>query len=106
MPDQGHGSLAPLPLDDWTAHLRPCLHYQQRGFTLDRQDRHIATVLTGIKRKHTRPPVHKEAIQRDDILAMVATLPYDLRGLRDRAMLLPGYAGGLRRSEIVSLDVH
>lgn len=81
-------------------------HYQQRGFTLDRQDRHIATVLAGIKRKHARPPVQKEAILRDDILAMVATLPYDLRGLRDRAMLLLGYAGGLRRSEIVSLDVH
>lgn len=29
---------------------------------------------------------------------------FDLRGLRDRAILLLGYAGGLRRSEIVSLD--
>ncbi|MDC0116199.1 integrase, partial [Octadecabacter sp.] len=79
-------------------------HYQQRGFTLDRTDRHIATVLAGIKRKHARPPVQKEAILRDDILAMVATLPHDLRGLRDRVILLLGYAGGLRRSEIVSLD--
>jgi integrase len=79
-------------------------HYQQRGFALDRKDRHIATVLAGIKRKHARPPVQKEAILRDDILAMVATLPYDLRGLRDRSILLLGYAGGLRRSEIVSLD--
>ena len=33
-------------------------------------------------------------------------MPFDLRGLRDRAILLIGYAGGLRRSEIVSLDVH
>lgn len=78
----------------------------QRGFTLDRKNRHIATVLAGIKRKHARPPVQKEAILRDDILAMVATLPYDLRGLRDRTILLIGYAGGLRRSEIVGLDVH
>ncbi len=77
----------------------------QRGFTLDRKNRHIATVLAGIKRKHARPPVQKEAILPEDILAMVATLPYDLRGLRDRAILLLGYAGGLRRSEIVSLDV-
>ena len=77
----------------------------QRGFTLDRKDRHIATVLAGIKRKHARPPVQKEAILPEDILAMVATLPFDLRGLRDRAILLLGYAGGLRRSEIVSLDV-
>jgi integrase len=37
---------------------------------------------------------------------MVATLPHDLRGLRDRAILLLGYAGGLRRSEIVGLDVN
>ncbi|MDF3416693.1 tyrosine-type recombinase/integrase [Sulfitobacter sp. M57] len=80
-------------------------HYQRRGFILDRKNRHIATVLAGIKRKHARPPVQKEAILRDDILAMVAALPYDLRGLRDRAILLIGYAGGLRRSEIVSLDV-
>ncbi len=76
----------------------------QRGFTLDRKDRHIATVLAGIKRKHARPPVQKEAILPEDILAMVATLPFDLRGLRDRAILLLGYAGGLRRSEIVGLD--
>ena len=81
-------------------------NFAQRGFSLDRKNRHIATVLAGIKRKHARPPVQKEAIRRDDILAMVATLPYDLRGLRDRAILLLGYAGGLRRSEIVSLDAH
>lgn len=78
----------------------------QRGFTLDRKNRHIATVLAGIKRKQARPPVQKAAILAEDILAMVATLPFDLRGLRDRAILLLGYAGGLRRSEIVSLDAH
>jgi integrase len=80
--------------------------YAQRGFTLDRKNRHIATVLAGIKRRHARPPLQKEAILAEDILAMVAALPFDLRGLRDRAILLLGYAGGLRRSEIVSLDVH
>lgn len=80
-------------------------NYAQRGMVLDRKDRHIATVLAGIKRKHARPPVQKEAILPEDILAMVATLSFDLRGLRDRAILLLGYAGGLRRSEIVSLDV-
>ena len=49
--------------------------------------------------------MQKEAILGDDILAMIATLPHDLHGLRDRAILLLGYAGGLRRSEIVSIDV-
>jgi len=79
-------------------------NYAQRGFSLDRRNRHIATVLAGIKRRHARPPVQKEAILAENIIAMVATLSYDLRGLRDRAILLLGYAGGLRRSEIVSLD--
>jgi integrase len=37
---------------------------------------------------------------------MASSLSYDLRGLRDRTILLLGYAGGLRRSEIVSLDVN
>ncbi|WP_342455928.1 tyrosine-type recombinase/integrase [Phaeobacter gallaeciensis] len=81
-------------------------NYAQRGFTLDRKNRHIATVLAGIKRKHARPPVQKEAILAEDIVAMVCTLCYDLRGLRDRAILLLGYAGSLRRSEILNLDVH
>lgn len=73
-----------------TAPFWPCIawYYQQSGFTFDRQDRYIATVLAGIKRKHARPPEQKEAILRSDILAMVATLPYNLRGLRNRAMLL------------------
>jgi integrase len=78
--------------------------YAQRGQHLDRKDRHISTVLAGIRRKHARPPVQKEAILPEDIRDMLATLPHDLRGLRDRAILLIGFAGGLRRSEIVSLD--
>ena len=78
--------------------------YAQRGQPLDRKDRHIATVLAGIRRRHARPPAQKEAILPDDLRAMLATLPHDLRGLRDRAILLMGFAGGLRRSEIVCLD--
>jgi integrase len=53
---------------------------------------------------HARPPAQKEAILPEDLRDMLATLPHDLRGLRDRAILLIGFAGGLRRSEIVSLD--
>ena len=78
--------------------------YAQRGERLDRQDRHVATVLAGIRRKHARPPAQKEAILPEDLCDMLATLPHDLRGLRDRAILLIGFAGGLRRSEIVALD--
>ncbi len=81
-----------------------CWHYRQRGERLDVGDRHIFTVLAGIRRAHGRPPAQKEAIFADELLAMLATLEMDLRGIRDRAILAIGFAGGLRRSEIVGLD--
>ena len=81
-------------------------NYTQRGQMLDRKDRHIATVLAGIRNTHAAPPRQKEAVLRDDLVAMLETLDRGtLRGLRDRAMLLLGFAGGLRRSEIVGLDL-
>mgnify|MGYP001025082039 CR=1 FL=1 len=80
-------------------------NYTQRGQPLDRKDRHIATVMAGIRNKHAAPPRQKEAILPEDLIAMLETLDRgSLRGLRDRAMLLLGFAGGLRRSEITGLD--
>lgn len=81
-----------------------CAAYRSAGTPLDRGDRHIASVMAGIRRIHARPPRQKEAVLGEDLLAMLATLPVDLRGIRDRAILLIGFAGALRRSEIVGLD--
>ncbi|MDF2117581.1 tyrosine-type recombinase/integrase [Roseiarcaceae bacterium H3SJ34-1] len=81
-------------------------HFRQRGETFDRGDRHVASVMAGIRNSHGRPPLQKEAVLPENIRAMLETLDRgDLRGLRDRAILLVGFAGGLRRSEIVGLDV-
>ncbi|MGB3390287.1 MAG: site-specific integrase, partial [Pseudaminobacter sp.] len=80
-------------------------NYAQRGQPLDLRDRHIATVMAGIRNTHAAPPRQKEAVLPEDLVAMLETLDRgSLRGLRDRAMLLIGFAGGLRRSEIVGLD--
>lgn len=80
-------------------------NYVQRGQPLDRKDRHIATVLAGIRNTHSALPRQKEAVLPEDLIAMLETLDRGtLRGLRDRAMLLIGFGGGLRRSEIVGLD--
>ncbi len=80
-------------------------NYAQRGQPLDRKDRHIATVMAGIRNKHAAPPRQKEAVLPEDLIAMLETLDRGtLRGLRDRAMLLLGFAGGLRRSEVVGFD--
>lgn len=78
----------------------------QRGMTLDRKDRAIATVMAGIRNKHAAPPRQKEALLPEDLIAMLETLDRGtLRGMRDRAMLLIGFAGGLRRSEVTGLDL-
>ncbi|WLS00845.1 tyrosine-type recombinase/integrase [Shinella sumterensis] len=78
----------------------------QRGMPLDRKDRAIATVMAGIRNRHAAPPRQKEAILPEDLIAMLETLDRgSLRGIRDRAMLLIGFAGGLRRSEITGLDL-
>ena len=80
--------------------------YTQRGLSFDRRDRHVATVLAGIRNSHAAPPRQKEAILPEDLLAMLETCDRGtLRGMRDRAMLLIGFAGGLRRSEITGLDL-
>lgn len=80
--------------------------YALRGLRLDRRDRHIAEVLAGIRRTHAAPPRQKAAIGPGELIAMLDTCDRgQLAGLRDRAMLLLGFAGGLRRSEITGLDL-
>ncbi len=98
----GRGPLSVASLERRLAGI--CWRYRQLGAPLDTGDRHISTVLAGIRRAHGRPPLQKEAIFADELLAMLATLDMDLRGIRDRAILAIGFAGGLRRSEIVGLD--
>ncbi|KWV47964.1 hypothetical protein AS026_12915 [Rhizobium altiplani] len=62
--------------------------------------------MAGIRNTHAAPPRQKEAVLPEDLLAMLDTLDRaTLRGLHDRAMLLISFAGGLRRLEIVGLDL-
>ena len=54
---------------------------------------------------HGNLPKSAKPITRDILLRLVASAGPGLRGLRDRALLLLGWAsGGRRRAEIVSLD--
>src|ERR1035437_1037313 len=47
----------------------------------------------------------KEPLLTADIREMLDSLDDDLQGCRDRALLLAGFAGGFRRSELAALDV-
>ena len=76
------------------------------GHVLDRRHPAIARVRAGIARLHARPLVRARALGLDELARIVAPLESgDLRALRDRALLLVGFFGALRRSELVALDV-
>lgn len=62
-------------------------------------------VLAGIRRSIGTSVTSKAPITVKAARAMLEEMPEDLRGLRDRALLLIGFAGALRRSELVALDV-
>ncbi len=59
----------------------------------------------GIRRAKGIATAKKAALSVTDLRGMLATLPDSLLGLRDRALLLVGFAGGFRRSELVALTV-
>ncbi|MGA8690079.1 MAG: site-specific integrase, partial [Methyloceanibacter sp.] len=65
----------------------------------------IKAVLSGIKRSIGTAVTRKAPATAEAIRAMLEEMPSDLGGLRDRALLLLGFAGALRRSELVALDV-
>ena len=64
----------------------------------------IRGTLRGIAREHSRPKHQAAAIGIREIRKLVATCGADAPGLRDRALLLIGYAGALRRVELVGID--
>src|SRR5580698_7663422 len=61
--------------------------------------------LQGLLRRYGRPPQKAAALSLVLLRKMLATCDRTARGRRDRALLLFGFAGALRRSELVSLRV-
>jgi site-specific recombinase XerD len=69
-------------------------------------DPSVMTVLEGIARVHGTAPNKKTALLRDPLLEMVDRIDTSGNaGLRDRALLLVGFALGLRRSELVAIQL-
>jgi site-specific recombinase XerD len=69
------------------------------------KDESIRLLLTGIRRKLGTAPAQKAPAMRAELTRMLGSLPAGLAGSRDRALLLLGFAGAFRRSELVALDV-
>jgi len=65
----------------------------------------VKATLRGIRRTIGAAKVKKAPAIAEWIKAMVRTCPDTVAGKRDRALLLLGFAGAFRRSELVALDV-
>jgi site-specific recombinase XerD len=75
------------------------------GFALPTDAEGVKATMRGIRRTYGSARVRKSPALAGKMLGMVATAPAKLAGLRDRALLLIGFGGALRRSELVALDV-
>lgn len=64
----------------------------------------VANTMKGIRRTMGTAPAQKAPALTDDIRAMVDATDAGTIGLRDRALILLGFAGAFRRSELVGLD--
>ena len=79
--------------------------HRMGGYPSPTQAEVVRLALAGIRRQLGVAQRQARALDIPSLREIVRALPDDLRGTRDRALLLLGFAAGLRRSEIVGLDV-
>lgn len=65
----------------------------------------VRATMRGIKRIHGSAQHQAKPLLRDDLLLVLDAMGEELKAIRDRALLLVGFAGALRRSELVGFDV-
>jgi integrase len=78
--------------------------HQARGLPNPCRSEIVRATLRGIKR--TRGIAQREAkpLLKEDLFRVLDAMGESMKAARDRALLLIGFAGGFRRSELVALD--
>lgn len=119
---EGHGQ-CPLPASpeavaayvaDCAGHLKPgsiqrrvsaiCEAHRAAGVDSPTHSGLVLNTLKGIRRTLGTAPVQKAPALTEDIRAMVEVTDAGIIGTRDRALILLGFAGAFRRSELVQFD--
>ena len=81
--------------------------HQAAGFEASPSSSHhfvVSETLKGIRRSIGTAQEGKAPLLTSDIRRIVACCPETLLGLRDRALILVGFAGAFRRSELAAID--
>ncbi len=79
--------------------------HRARGLPNHAQSELVRTTLRGIRRKHGTRQAEARPLLKDELFQVLDAIGDELRDARDRALLLIGFAGGFRRSELVSLNI-
>jgi site-specific recombinase XerD len=79
--------------------------HRAAGHELPTRHAQVKLVWAGIRREKGTAQAHIKPVLTKHIRKMVTNLPDSLLGVRDRALLLLGFAGAMRRSDLVGLDV-
>lgn len=85
------------------AAIREC--HAAAGHVLDTASPAFRNAWRGLKRRHGQPAAKKRPLMTVDLRKAVVMLPDTLAGIRDRALLLVGFAAALRRSELAGLEI-
>lgn len=64
----------------------------------------IAGSLRGIKKRRGSSQRQAKPLLREDLFIVLSAMGDNLKAVRDRALLLVGFAGGFRRSELIEID--
>jgi integrase len=65
----------------------------------------IRATMRGIRRAHGAAQHQAKPLLREDLFVVLGAMGDRIKDLRDRALLLTGFAGGLRRSELAAINV-
>ena len=82
--------------------------HQAAGFEASPASSHhfvVSETLKGIRRSIGTAQEGKAPLLTSDIRRIVGSCPETLLGLRDRALILVGFAGAFRRSELAAIDL-
>jgi integrase len=66
----------------------------------------VRATMRGVRREHGTAQRQAAPLLREDLFVVLGDMGDRLKDLRDRALLLVGFAGGLRRSELAAINLN
>lgn len=78
--------------------------HKRKGFQTPTDEWVVRSTIRRLRQEHGSAAGSKKPLLVEDIKKMISHCPTTLAGKRDKALLLIGFAGALKRSELVNLD--